>query len=85
MDLNDYNNSFNCFDKENTIWDIELDRHNSSALYSYQINNLFENTQMIKKNSLDLSDSDERMMFVDKLNISEIKPIHQNNECKLIK
>ena len=76
-------NSFHYFDlKDDTTWDIEIDKHNSSALFAYHFNKVFDHNQSIKKHSLDLSDSEEQAaFFVDKLNISEIKPIH--NECKI--
>ncbi len=74
-------NSFHYFDlREDTTWDIEIDKHNSSALFAYQFNKIFDPNQSMKKHSLDLSDLEEQTAFVDKLNISEIKPIH--NECK---
>lgn len=81
MDFDSFN-SFHYIDKEDIFLEVELERHNSSAFFSFHFNKIFDNS--IKKTSLDLSDSDENLMLVDKLNISEIKPISINNECKLL-
>lgn len=74
-------NSFHYFDlnKEEMFEDIEMERINSSAMYPYMFNRIFDTQQSMKKNSLDLSDCEDHI-FVDKLNISEIKPLQ--NDCK---
>lgn len=82
MDCNDSNNSFHYFDLKDDTWgEVEIERMNCSATYPSMFNRIFDN-QSIKKLSLDLSDCEEQNLFVDKLNISEIKPL--NNESKHI-
>lgn len=73
-------NSFHYFDlNKEELFDIEMDKLNSSAVNINMFTKIFDSIPFNKKNSLDLSDCDDQI-FVDKLNISEIKPLH--NDCK---
>lgn len=84
MYYNDSLNSFHYFDcmKEES-WEVEIERANSSSIFPYHFNKIFDN-QTAKKHSLDLSDLDEQNAFVDRLNISEIKPLQNDRKLSII-
>jgi hypothetical protein len=73
-------NSFHYFDNnKEESWEVELERANSSSMFPYQFNKVFD-YQLAKKHSLDLSDIEEQYAFVDRLNISEIKPLQSDSK-----
>lgn len=82
--INDSINSFHYFDnnyiKEDS-WDIELEKLNCTSAFNFQFNKIFNNTTT-KKNSIDLSEIEDQIAFVDRLNISDIKPLQNDSKKK---
>lgn len=77
--INDSFNSFHYFDNnKEEIFEIEIEKANSSAIFPFIFNKVFDPV-LNKRNTFDMSDEEDHI-FVDKLNISEIKPLYDGKK-----